>query len=362
MIPNRWVYGFFLVVCGFSARASEVYSVPPMRPSQPAHQVVACREGPTDLRTLWSLGIVELGMTGILFSWPTHDTNPEGLPATAAQSADSQLTKSKVTRLAAEQAKKQDRSSFTIGRCSDSVGYGLFFESATPLPTKLALKNNKVQLPVKALKAQCQTYQVAFAPAALKSKITSSSQTVAIQKDQFLDMTKLEPPGSVSLTCLRRDAPAAGPVLLALWPFTGHLGPTKGVDALFTYRPESPANCQTMTSKCLLAWINGIRSRSVQQLVSISPDLQALADQAVADSSIRHDRPAMAKAGRGLKALDLIGEDRVQGHTLEAMLDLLWFSPKHRDLLLDTKATHIGIGWSTEVLGATAVIMTGAEK
>ena len=112
---------------------------------------------------------------------------------------------------------------------------------------------------------------------------------------------------------------------------------------------------KTTDSSDLFNWINLKRQTLKLSKLQLNDELNALASQLNRHTTPLHDRSILKKALLGLKPKDkfekttFIFEDRAFGKSLEEIKDLLWWSPRHRELLLKPDGKNIGIDQSTQL-------------
>lgn len=92
-------------------------------------------------------------------------------------------------------------------------------------------------------------------------------------------------------------------------------------------------------------WLQFIRKREKLSPLTFPPSLYAILNILENAKRVDHDRTLMREAQQVARrrGLVLIGEDRAQGLTMQELAWLLWFSPRHRDLLLDPSGDIAGL-------------------
>jgi hypothetical protein len=107
-----------------------------------------------------------------------------------------------------------------------------------------------------------------------------------------------------------------------------------------------PQALQPDGRQSLGGWVNHLR-----QLVGRNPlhlnqgFLKRMSQQTIRHHrGIRHDRRELRRIHQTLSRhqFTFLGENRVKAASFRDMAWLLWFSPRHRSLLLDAEATHMG--------------------
>ena len=99
----------------------------------------------------------------------------------------------------------------------------------------------------------------------------------------------------------------------------------------------------------LVDWLNQQRRSHILPDLKEHPSLRQIAQNLLINLKPLHNRSEIEKSFKLLiKQPDFSGarfimEDRVSGKTLGEVQDLLWWSPKHRDLILNPKVNRLGI-------------------
>jgi hypothetical protein len=111
-----------------------------------------------------------------------------------------------------------------------------------------------------------------------------------------------------------------------------------------------PINLSRTTDNLdFLTWINLKRSGLNLQSLSSRQELNSIANELNQKNTPLHDRNAIEKALKGLrnvenfKKTNYLYEDRASGKTIGEIKDILWWSPRHRDLLLKPSGKYLGI-------------------
>jgi len=142
--------------------------------------------------------------------------------------------------------------------------------------------------------------------------------------------------GFLTLTCLPKQS--------NLGPITWTMLPIFNKHQRLTEARKYPNSAEP---KLILQWINQQRQEAgLASLQSNSPQLyQAAAALSQHNLTVHHQRPHLRKIRDHLapQGFRLIGENRVRAGSPSLLAWLLWNSPRHRSLLLNPKATHIGI-------------------
>lgn len=217
--------------------------------------------------------------------------------------------------LAEKSALVKKHRGFGFGRCDEASYYII----TTPSPVnhsevKLGRdsKGDLKQDLEKKLKENCLSYQI---------DVTTESHTSA---PQSLPLRPL-PRQGVSVTCFLDNTSQE-------WFLIPPMNLNKSND-----KPD------------LFTWINLKRSELKLPNLSLSEDLNLVAKELNQKNTPLHDRKALEKALMGLRKITsfkntkFLFEDRASGKSLGEIKDLLWWSPRHRDLLLKPSGKSIGI-------------------
>jgi len=111
----------------------------------------------------------------------------------------------------------------------------------------------------------------------------------------------------------------------------------------------------------LFSWINLKRMTLKLSPLAKDHDLDTVAKQLNQQTTPLHDRASLKKALLDLKQKSkfektkFLFEDRALGKSLEEVKDLLWWSPRHRQLLLNPEAKNIGLDQSEQVQISIAI-------
>ncbi len=117
-----------------------------------------------------------------------------------------------------------------------------------------------------------------------------------------------------------------------------------------------PANwSKTTDGRDLFTWINLKRKVLKLSQLDLDQNLIGVAKQLNQKATPLHDRSALKKALFDLKKkgnfekTKFIYEDRALGKSLVEIKDILWWSPRHRQLLLKPEAKNIGFDQSEQL-------------
>ena len=116
----------------------------------------------------------------------------------------------------------------------------------------------------------------------------------------------------------------------------------------------------------LLAWIKSSKGKLKLKPLSLNKNalLKASRELASVNSSVRHDRKGLIDVRKRLleeSSLVLIGENRVRSDDLGRMKWLLWYSPRHRSLLLDKDARELALFRKEQADGSRLLVLLFAR-
>ena len=161
----------------------------------------------------------------------------------------------------------------------------------------------------------------------------------AKSKDDFWQLPAKD--GVVTVTC-GHDLPLAKPSDLG--PELWFSIPTGKGPSIRAPHQELLANTQD-TKKSFMTWINSVRADEKKMPLKRIDEASSMpgVPDLTSDSTPIHDRKSlrtMKELGNKKLGLVMTGENRVVAATLADSAWLFWNSPRHRDLLLDPKASH----------------------
>ena len=131
----------------------------------------------------------------------------------------------------------------------------------------------------------------------------------------------------------------------------------------YFFTPEEVPFIELLNSQDIASfndWINTVRLQAgLNLLKDDNIHLQASSKRLAKRMTVRHDRRQLRQERKTLSEheLELLGENRVEGVSYEEMAWLLWNSPRHRNLLLNPKATHVSIGDKVKNQRSLAVLV-----
>ncbi len=269
-----------------------------------------------DTRELWRLGVFE---TQLDAAW--------------IRSGDDQheLVTDDVAQIAREQALAKSHGGFAFGLCNAQEAWILSTPASAAVTswTKEGLK-----IHVQNFRAQCPTLSVHYARAThgLPKLIVKTSSK---QDESLMLHPELLEAGTIGLTCHPAGKATRGPELWSLIPIKQP--PVEQVPGFIANPSEDLQN--------LILWVQKIRNlQGLKPLQTSHPLLKTFANQLAQSTSIRHPRALLLEQKKILarKKIVVLGENRVKATSTEQMAWLLWFSPTHRQLLLNKDATALG--------------------
>lgn len=255
-----------------------------------------------------------------------------------------EINLSQAQRKAKSLARMRRYQGYAYGTCSDGRAWAL----ALPAPAPLERTGEKLAVPALALHETCESWRVDYA------RNNGGTSVPLRSHGGTIDIKTLEP-GVVSVSCQPRKPRWQGPAQWYLTPIG--LAPSAEVPGA-----ESLKNGQTSEAG-LIAWINQVRSQNQRRPLVVHADLTSEAGILAIDPSLTHNRKMLTAASTTLagQKLRFLGENRVKGRDLHEMAWLLWYSPRHRSLLLNEEARWLGVTLRNTREGKLAVIVIGSD-
>jgi hypothetical protein len=242
-------------------------------------------------------------------------------------------------------AKRMHHHGFAGGVCPDGSGWAI----SVPAPIEMKpAQNGGLTLPMAELTDHCSDVAVDFAPSGrgLGKVLNTVPTTISLRS---LGQ------GTLSVSCLPRTPAWQGTVMWYLQPVN-----TTAVTEI----PGKPILDGSDAPELVLArWINELRkNEKLPPIIFGALPMAEAANLLSIGGGIIHNRKLLKNAKDLLagRKFTLIGEDRVKAESIPSLAWHLWNSPRHRRLLLDNKATHLGISLQKQYDGFFAVIATGA--
>ncbi len=230
---------------------------------------------------------------------------------------------------------------YAFGVCPSGIGFSVALPSPSPL-------HSKGQLPMAALKKHCRNWRADFAPATAAAPVRINVKSGSLRLPRAS--------GTMSITCQPKSPSWQGPIQWYSVPLgTGAAGiPSSSL-------VKKPSDDRRNS---LYEWINAARKSAGIAPLIVNKPLESTADSLAIGGRLSHDRKMLRSSAADLKpnGVHLIGENRVKGNTTEEMARLLWNSPRHRSLLLNSNATYVGIKLVTARNGFLAVLVFGESS
>ncbi|MFW7380294.1 MAG: CAP domain-containing protein [Oligoflexus sp.] len=242
---------------------------------------------------------------------------------------EQRLSSRQVQKAAFHLAARNRHAGYAFAVCSERAAW----IATTPSPNKTLNRTTEaLQISLDSMKQRCRSLTIDHA-----SNHSSKIRRILQHQLQGDNSTSLQinhhllSSGFLSLTCLPKQQ-ELGPLTWAMFP----------IQYQFSERADPP---QTLPE--ILSWINQQRQQDGLLPVEASQTLlhQAAASLSRHNQSVHHFRPQLKKIRDHLQSqqIRLIGENRVRAGEPALLSWLLWNSPRHRSLLLNRKATHIGM-------------------
>lgn len=221
-------------------------------------------------------------------------------------------------------AQSQKHLGYSYGICSKQRAW----IASTPAPVPLKIKQNLITLELKSLTSFCRKTTVMNAKFKNGRGILVPELRAGVYKIP-------EPMTMTSISCLpKRPSP------LGYQPWY-----LVSLNSLPKMPPHYPSGKKLGDADRTIIWINHIRrSHGLANLQKLETKfVRQSYKELIASKSIIHNRPLLLSIKERLthQQIDFIGENRVIGASIKERLRLLWFSPRHRNLLLNKKATHL---------------------
>ena len=286
-------------------------------------------------RDLWKKGIYDAGVQVFLLK-PTGQSPLAGSLASKAQ----------------ELAASQHHKGYSFGHCPNR---STSWVATTPAPIPLQQAEGHTTLNMSHLRHFCRLFRADYAPAGMAKPRKLLLHSEAIKHRSASLSTALLGRGSLSVSCRPRKPKWLGQVLWYLAP-VGE-GPYPQLTDLGQER--SPPLRQG-----LFEWINKTRREmGIQELAHRHSPLHDVTQTLIEENlTVAHNRRDLGKASGLVKQNSgaFIGENRVMAKSLAEAAWLLWNSPRHRHLLLSTKATHMATS-SRQVGSSELAVMVFAK-
>ena len=249
--------------------------------------------------------------------------------------AKSKVADAQLEEMSKKLANENEHFGYASGKCPDRQHAWLI---TTPSPQAITIKpGDNLVVPIASLQLHCRQFRLDFAAATSGHPKTLYENSAADKSPELLMSLANLTDGTVEISCTPKNPPHRGPMVWYLVPVKK--GPQPKVPLV-----EMLAEKKTDLPHALGEWINGLRTKEKLQPLTINnTKLEKSIREQATRVDLRHDREELENYRKKFQEVkrELIGEDRVFGRTLEEMAFLLWNSPTHRGLLLDTRAKDL---------------------
>ena len=326
--PNKNFQGLLFIVALFISAPSHAKIVEHAHLKEKLQQA-ACQQEKWTTEKLWKIGFTKTQV------------------AMGTVSFKGALNLQKLRVFIEKKAHHKSHNAFTFGRCPNKTAWYATF----PSPMRVTQSAQRIEFHLKGMNKYCRSAAVYFA-----SQNGGRARKLATTKfkpapTSLIINTAFLPAGSLSFNC----RPRTKTISTVLW----ELIPVH--DAGHTKLPFDHLLKETNTAIALTTWINAVRRENL--MAPLKPTQSMVRDTLLKNPTINHFKSNVDKAAKILKRKGkrFIGENRVIGDNHEDMAWMLWNSPSHRSLLLNTNATHFDVG--TRPLGqeTLAIIMLEAH-
>ena len=258
---------------------------------------------------------------------------------------DKSINSKHLQKAARRIAQSKNHRSYSHGICKNGSAW-IFSGVASKAVAKF--KDEVIQADLKSAVSTCKRIKVDFAPSnmILTKRLFSWHKDEEVQSPLNIN-TRFLSEGTLSITCKPRSK-IEGHELWALLPIK---------------EPSNDFPVMSMVNsdpKSLKGWVNVIRQqKGLLELTDKDPNLKVSSERLSKRLTVRHDRRILNKEKKRLKDLNiqLLGENRVIANDTKEMAWLLWNSPRHRNLVLHSKATHFSLATKTVRKKSLAVIV-----
>lgn len=267
----------------------------------------------------------------------------ESLPKEASEGARKKLLAMAQKRSRA-MAEKSEQLGYAFGVCEDGAAWAVTF----PAPYPITVEDGELTIPEKARKEICShgSIKVLYVP-------EKKGRGVSIPISRNLTAKLPSQSGYIGVMCTPNAFLNSGPREWAIIPIAG----VTSQNLVSAAPPDATLEIQ------LISWINEKRKLELLGPLVSDSELSAAAKRLLLGRNIQHNIHALTVAHMALAHVDrgLFGENRVAGRTVSELIDLLWMSPAHRDLILHPVADAVGITVSKTPEGLFAVIVVGRK-
>lgn len=261
------------------------------------------------------------------------------------------LKDAKLEQFSRNLLRKNFHNSYDLIKCSNELAWLI----TSPLPEHaISKKNDRLEVFPSTIGSYCRGLSLDFADKsnARTLNLFKTSSLGVSSKPISIYLGKLAE-GFLSVTCLPKQK-TLGPILWALIP-------TREVSNLVETSDFG------ISEQAIFDWINEKRRQVGLKSLSLASGslLNASRQLAVNSSTVHHDRTLLKQLKNELLTssfLKIVGENRVRSHDLLKMKWLLWYSPRHRELLLDREASQVALSSQKQHDGSTLLVLLFARK
>lgn len=232
---------------------------------------------------------------------------------------------------------------YAFAICSSDLAW----VASVPAEKALQVKDKQVSLPWAHMQNICKTIEGNFIQLG-----HGQSESVGLKNGKM--RLNSYPPGVFSITCTPRVPGWVGPILWYLFPNDSS---EKKVPFFELLRDGNSSKL------AMERWINRLRSEHELKTFEFSNRWMKEGARNIGLSrKLFHERDRMDQVRQFLKKYGIKagGEDKAIAGSVEELAWLLWFSPRHRDLLLDPNCSHAGSYLSVVGRQKYFVLLTGS--
>lgn len=285
---------------------------------KPFHKIICQQssEDPPAVTDLWKHGVYDAGAKVYILG----------------SSKKERRTGNQLQSMALKFAGESHHLGYAFGKCHSTK----LWIVTTPSPFQWNQSHDSLRIQSDDISTYCQWFRIDYANSKYGKPRKLFKGWGKDPSKPIIINTKLLEPGTISLTCEPHRPHWLGPMLWSLRPIK------KPADAT----PKFDQNLDGMSrTTALHNWVNHTRAEmGLNPLSVVSQPIQAMTRSLISQNlSVMHHRDDIRKVSRDLKTKKgrFLGENRVQARTLKEATWLLWNSPRHRSLILNSKATHL---------------------
>lgn len=247
--------------------------------------------------------------------WENHIYNSQVSVLILKSKSGDSIRKEELKAEAKAYGKRLHHEGTLWGMCNASTGWVASMPIATPLKF-----SDPLILPKSALTKHCKNYAVEFGPAVSGFPLKIGRNLQSIPLSNF-------PDGYIGIYCYPK-VKGIGPQMVYLIPTNQSMSfsATSRVDQ---YKPNQ-------IKHAFHRWLNETRASNGLTNLESNDFLNQAAAFLAQRKNLTHERSKLSSAAKILnkKGFFLVGENRIQGSSINEIFKLLWTSPSHRRLLL----------------------------